>query len=197
MSTVERLNKFFHPCFLPITFFLLRVYTSIRPSTCLPLKCLRAGSACLPPTRSVCVPCALFVDSAAATPCIRTSPAESFSRPEVFCSGIDLIAPVCLQSGASKPHRNWQTRQNCSARHTSRSQTGCAQRRVWSGEQTPAQTRCSNRRNPYTAKVIHTLDKMPLRCVPTGAVLQLHLYRRAHHDDSTLCFCFPRFDKKE
>lgn len=115
MSTVERLNKFFHPCFLPITFFLLRVYTSIRPSTCLPLKCLRAGSACLPPTRSVCVPCALFVDSAAATPCIRTSPAESFSRPEVFCSGIDLIAPVCLQSGASKPHRNWQTRQNCSA----------------------------------------------------------------------------------
>lgn len=120
LSTAERLNKSVHPCLLSISFFPLRVYTSIRPSTCLSLNvCRRVRCVCLSLSAFVC--CVSCLWTVPPPPCIRTSRAESFSPRGLLgdrfnCAGV-----------FTKPHRNWQTRQNCS-HCTSRSQTLCAQR---------------------------------------------------------------------
>lgn len=105
------------------------------------------------------------------------------SLPEV-CSGIDLIAPVYLQSRVSS--RTGTGRRDKTVltihrvhKHVAHKGSPC----VWSREQTLVQTRCLNCRNPYTVAlcvtVIQTLDKVSLHCVPTGVFLQLHLYCRA------------------
>lgn len=51
----------------------MKVYTSVRPSICLPRQCLQKGLVCLPLSLSACVPYITFVDDAATPPCIHTS----------------------------------------------------------------------------------------------------------------------------
>lgn len=107
-------------------------------------------------------------------------------RPEV-CSGIDLIAPVYLQNRTGTGRRDKTV---LTVRRAHKHFAHKDSPRVWSRGSTPAQTTRLNRHNPSTAAatVTHTLPIVPLHCVPTNVFLQLHLYRRARRDYSTLCF---------
>lgn len=152
-ATAQRLNKSFHPCRRPITFFLLGVYTSIRPSVCLSLSVCRRVCVFASVSQRLC---AVYVVCCQRGRHAFTPRERRGFRPEVCCR-IDLIAAVYLQSRVSRNSQALADETKLISLYAG-SQTRCTQSRRVSA----AESKLWYKQGAEIA-VVHTLK--PCRCI--------------------------------